>query len=290
MDSRKVFIYNGFGTGPLSTEDLHTLFTSETIFPSRPDVTLSEFNFNMTGLTNPVFVVPGGSTLQIAHKLKSPIGAIKSHFKEDFGYIGVCAGAFLGAAEAELYLTTHELDSHSGQFEVLDLDPPKKMKIAFNMIENYRAVGSFYPSQCYLGIPPKEFVPYRVSLAFDQTELPLSQLYLQGPAFFSSRLREEKSCSKVIATYAGYEKYHLFNSHLKPSLGIPAAIVHTPAQEKRGGRLLAATHIETCVKQSKLLAFFKENIPEKDYNVLISEQKQAQHCVENLLRDTLKLA
>ena len=141
MKTRKVFIYNATGTWPLGVDDLSTLFTtSEKIFPDcQPDVMKCDFNFNMSGLLDPVFVVPGGSsTVQIGMKLKEQIAKIKSHYGNNFGYVGVCAGAFLGASDAELFVTSHKInDKNPDSFE-----PPqnfvstKKTKLAFNVLEN----------------------------------------------------------------------------------------------------------------------------------------------------------
>jgi glutamine amidotransferase-like uncharacterized protein len=294
-ESRKVFIYNDIGTAQPSVNDLNKLFlTSESIFPSRPDIVMGNFAFNMDGLVDPVFVVPGGSTSAIGLKLKPQIDRIKYHYKKNFSYIGVCAGAYLGAANAELYLTTHRLDQLGMGFEEAPyVVSTQNAKIALNMIEDFQAFGAFYPDQSHLGTPRKEVMPYRVSLSLSATQKELSQLYLAGPAFVSRQMPDEKSSTDVVATYVGYRNYTLFkqNTSDKPL----AAIVRTLPEEKIGGKLLAATHIETCIESSELLSIFKSGtsanaaLGKETYRLLVEEQEGTRAFVESLLRDTLKV-
>ncbi len=296
-DTRKVIIYNGPGTAEISVDDLYTFFiTSEKIFPSRPDVLKDDFDFNLSGLTDPVFVVPGGSTSAIGMRLKPQIDKIKSHFQENFSYVGVCAGAYLGAANADLYVTTYDLDETGKKFlEPLYITSTTRVKIACNIIENYRAIGAFYPNNNYLGATLKKRIPYRVSLAMNYSHKELSQLYLEGPGFISDSKGEEKTSSDVVATYMGYEKFSLFNTEPTKTIKSLAAIVRTPPQHKIGGKLLVGTHFETCVQGSKLLSFLEKERPcnaalaKEEYALFLKEQKETQTYFESLLSDTVKL-
>ncbi|EKD55273.1 MAG: hypothetical protein ACD_60C00019G0003 [uncultured bacterium] len=293
--SRKVFIYQGAGVGPLSTADLNSLFTtSKDIFPSRPDVTLRNFDFNMDDLTDPVFVVPGGSTSLIGNKLKSQMDKVKIHFKENFSYVGICAGAFLGAPDADLFVTTHRLSKeNSKKFEpAKPFSSTKKLGIALNMIDDYQAFGAFYPDDSHLNAPPKELMPYRVTLSFVQSKRELSQLYIAGPAFIPS---EEKQSSEIVATYVNHKNYTLYsNGKYQPNKPL-TAIVRKQFEKKQGGIFLAATHIETCVPDSKLLTLFNQNsiknaaLDKEDYDLLIKEQKDTRTQIECLLQESLKL-
>lgn len=293
--SRKVFIYNSAGAAQPSVDDLNTLLTtSETIFPSRPDVVMRDFAFRFDGLSNPVFVVPGGSTSAIGTKSKAEIERIKHHFKDDFSYIGVCAGAYLGAANADLFYTTHKLEQIGMGFEKAPyFYSTQDIEVAFNIIEDYQAFGAFYPDLSHLGTPGKVGMPYRVSVSLSETQKELSQLYLAGPALVSHKPPEVKSSTEIVATYVGYRNYTLFRKDKsdKPL----AAIVRTSPEEKIGGKLLAATHIETCVENSALLKLFKSSTPanaalaKEEYELLVKEQQDTRKCIESLLKDTLQI-
>jgi hypothetical protein len=63
--SQQVFIYNGPHTAEYSVPDLKELLSSEVIFGSKPDVTLTTFDFNPQGLVDPTIVIPGGDTFSM---------------------------------------------------------------------------------------------------------------------------------------------------------------------------------------------------------------------------------
>jgi len=293
-DSRKVFIYNAEGTGPLSTADLNELFTTgENIFTNQPDVSLRNFDFNVDGLENPVFVVPGGSTSLIGKKLKPQIDKIKSSLGENFSYVGVCAGAFLGTTDAQLYYTTHELDSIYRTYQpAVFVGSTKTMEMALGMIDGHEAIGAFYPNDSQLGATPKTLMPYHVTLSLTKDNKQLSQLYVAGPGFISCKKDEEKHSSEIVATYVDHRNYTVYGKQKVDQL---AAIIRTSPQEKKGGRFLSATHIETCVEKSKLLNLFKSDgknnasLNKNEHDLLTKEQKNLKSQVESLLHESLKL-
>src|ERR1700733_11683685 len=105
--SSKVFVYNGQGTDSDSVEDLKELFTSNHIFTNRPDVLLSDFNFNAADLYLPTFVIPGGSAVFMGFTLQKKM---KSLLGEDYNYVGDCAGAFIATNQGDLFDTSHQRD------------------------------------------------------------------------------------------------------------------------------------------------------------------------------------
>src|SRR3990167_349743 len=102
--STKVFIFNNQAVADECAADVGTfLRESSGIFAGTPDVV--EFNapFNTDGLKCPTFVVPGGSMLNLHDDVLDVFTAIRnSKVREDFNYIGSCAGAFLGAGSMEV--------------------------------------------------------------------------------------------------------------------------------------------------------------------------------------------
>jgi hypothetical protein len=131
-----------------------------------------------------------------------------------------------------------------------------------------------------------------VTLNLPGTERKLDQLYIAGPAFVpNDSIVEEKS--EVIATYAdeGIQQFGVGEKSTK-YFASSAAIIYKLATEAHGARLISATHIETCVKGSKLLAACEKDsditvaLPKDDYEELISQQEDTQKEVVSLLRRT----
>ena len=203
--SPKIFIYNGLGTAEPLVADLKELLTVNNIFPEKPDVTTCDFSFNPEGLSKPMLVVPGGSTSVIGLKIQSQMAKFKSLFDENFHYLGVCAGAFLGANDADLFLATHEYDKKSGELK----DPEffistKSIKVNFSAIDDVNACGAFYPHDKYFkNERGKKYMPYRVSLQLNSNEK-INQVYLAGPGFFKQHTEQK---SEVVATYSDKESY-----------------------------------------------------------------------------------
>ncbi|WED41966.1 BPL-N domain-containing protein [Legionella cardiaca] len=285
--TRKVFIYNDIGTGPNSTSDIKELFTSKDIFSSTPDVLEKNFDFNMDGLSNPVFVVPGGSTTLIGHRLKPQMDKIKIQFKDRYGYVGVCAGAYLGVSDAELFHLHYEPMKENPKASFLC--STNTIKIALDMINDYGAFGAFYPNEKHRFETTKELIPYRVSISSTKTNREFSQLYVAGPAFYPI---DDKPRAQVMAYYKNSNQYTLFSNSHSNFNSLPAIICRAPT-EKSGGKFLAATHIETCIKNSKLLRFFKQeglkhnSLQEGEIEILESEQELARGEIELMLKEAL---
>lgn len=291
--STKVFIYNGLGTSPYSTDDLKALLTSDNIFSGHPDIQLCDFNFNATGLVKPVFVVPGGcSTSAIGRQLKPKLAAIEEILGKNYHYLGICAGAFIGTSNADLFLTTHKQDNNSAQ-----LMPPmflvntKDTDAELNLISDFKAVGSFYPNDSYLRQPPKDYIAYRVNLNLSQSGNKLSQLYVAGPGFVPLKNNHD---TEVVASYAERARYTFPYEDYEVSVKQFPAIIRQLPTENQGGVFLSGTHIESCVKNSRMLRFFKQAsadnaaLNEADYSALKTEQDQTRVVVEQLLRSTFK--
>ncbi len=289
--SNKVFIYNGEGTNPESVNDLKELFSSDNIFSTHPDISLCNFKFNPIGLSTPTFVVPGGSTTVIGRFVKPELSRFREIFEEDYNFVGVCAGAFIATENADLFIT-HKIDNSSTLLPPSYLFSTPALQANINIIDDYQAVGSFYPNDSYLHDQPKCNMPYRVSLLTEKKQT-FSQLYLAGPGFFSSR--QTNSQSEVVATYINRDPY-VFNypSEKKEFKQLSAMIRSKPTDSRRGGRFLSGTHIESCVPYSKLLNLFKSDsektkaLKKNDYEILINERQDTQNFVESLLADTLK--
>lgn len=294
-ETRKVFIYNGTGASFDSALDLNELLSTDKIFLGRPDVALTDFNFNMDGLSDPVFVVPGGSTSAIGYILAPIMTKIKMKFGDNFSYVGVCAGAYLGAADAELFYTTHKLDNKRQEFEpACFIWSTKEQNYAFSIIEDYKAYGAFYPDNTYLYSPAKMLMPYKVDISLSENNVELNQLYVSCPLFLPDE-KHSSSRTEVAAVYTNASQYRFFSTQNLPLSSKPAAIVRQLPKENADGKLLAATHIETCVENSRLLHFFKESsenniaLPESQFTLLSDEKKTAKPYIESLLRETLKV-
>jgi glutamine amidotransferase-like uncharacterized protein len=295
-ESRKVFIFNGEGTGPNSTADLNELFsTSGKIFPVRPDVSATHFNFNMDGLSDPVFVVPGGSTSVIGRNLRPAMDKIKNNFGKKFSYVGICAGAYLGTADAELFYTTHKLDKEKQQFEpAFFIWSTAQAKAAFNLIDDYKAYGAFYPDNSHLYSLPKDLMPYQVTISLTENNLDLHQFYQSGCLFLPAE-NHQAPTSEIAAVYANAHQYRFFSKKNLPLPAKPPAIIRQLPTENTGGTFLAGPHIETtCVDNSRLLNLFKESspknaaLPSTQYNLLVNEKNKAKPYIESLLQETLR--
>jgi glutamine amidotransferase-like uncharacterized protein len=220
----------------------------------------------------------------------------------NFNYVGVCAGGFLGANQADLFITSHFLnkadkleapifhDTYSN-----NEDPP-----TFNLVPDYKAVGSFYPNDNYQLCPTySTYIPYRVNLSLTENGRDFSQLYVGGPLFSPIKNTGQSS---IVATYierksyvfpyVSYvfppgEKYKMITTY--KTITNPAAIIAKPSSENTGAVLLSGTHIETCVRNSQLLTFFKTcgmhhaALKDQEYDAFVSEQEETRSCVESLL-------
>jgi glutamine amidotransferase-like uncharacterized protein len=290
--SSKVFIYNAQGASASSAEDLKELFTSENIFVNRPDVQLSDFNFNPSGLNTPTFVVPGGSTTQIGTRVKPQISKIRSTLGDNFNYVGVCAGAFIGTRPADLFFTTHKYSFQNGGLEepVFFLTTEDN-KVNLDFITDYKAVGSFYPHDGHKHSTPKTYMPYRVNLSLTENNSKLSQLYVAGPGFIPVN---DNGQSSVVATYTDCESYMFPYEKESTKVNHFPAIISSKPSEDKGGVFLSGTHIEACVPNSRFLTFFKtaekhnSALKAEEYDAFVLEQAETRATVESLLSKTLK--
>jgi glutamine amidotransferase-like uncharacterized protein len=297
--SSNVFIYNGIGSAQESVADLNELFTSENIFSCKPDISISDFNFNIAGLAFPTFIVPGGSTTSIGYDLKPTIGNINSQLKGKFNYVGVCAGAFIGTNDAYLFSTKH-IPGNNSNYDYYGLSEPallhttKERFANLDLISDYNACGSFYPNNSYAikSDPSKTYQPYCVNISFSQYNEVLPQLYVAGPGFFP--LKKMHKTSEVVASYQDEKSYTFPHSNIMSVNSFPA-IIRRKSQSDKGGVFLSGPHIEACVSNSKMLRFFKSSSPqnsaldELDYNRLIDTSQKTLETVESLLKETLSL-
>ncbi|MBX3708289.1 MAG: hypothetical protein KIT56_04435 [Gammaproteobacteria bacterium] len=297
--STKVFIYNAQGADQESVNDLKELFTtSKKIFPHSPDVQENDFNFNLSGLSNPTFVVPGGSSMWIGIAIKPVTDKIKFDLDGNFNYVGICAGAFIGTENAYLSHANHTLNLNSTFNEPSFLYTTQEIKTNLAIISDYEAAGAFYPNDSHINTPQKKmYMPYRVNLSLQHSNQRLEQLYVAGPGFIPLAKQSSEQPSEVVATYADRESYTLnYNKTTTKTMDSLPAMIRKKPQGKQGGIFLSGTHIETCVKGSKLLKFFETStkdgasLSKTDYETLENEQDKARDIVESLLGKTLNKA
>lgn len=291
MQSREiVLIYNGAGSNKKSVDDLQALF-SQNIFP-RADVRLSDFQHSYSDIDNPTFVVPGGSTLEMANFFS------RTHFWlgvnayiEKYKYVGICAGGFLGPRDAELYNVTQAHQDETGlQAPTYSSSLPNPTFKTASITNNYKAIGPFYPTgECEKEVT--SFFPYCVSLSFVNSSLlgkreepikEITQLYLQGPGFIALNEAEKKE-TEVIAYYKTARNIAFFKADegKKEYADLPAIV---RGHSAHGAWFLAGTHIETCVKNSEMLAELHKVDPEKHALLQCTQNREV---IEHLLRETL---
>ena len=293
--SNKVFIYNSHETDRNSADDLKELFSSNQIFAAKPDVTLSDFNSNFSGLCRPTFVVPGGAAMRMAVNLQPKMQTIQDAIKQHYHYISSCAGAFLGTKNAYVFDNSHGTNENKTAFVDSDymfstqdiLDPDAYI----GDINDYDAIGPFYPDDHYLGKAKKLYMPYRVNLQVTTLDKSLAQLYVSGAGFF--RNDHLPKTAEIVATYSPDSSYSFNLPNGKKTFEtLPAMIRRFPTEDK-GAVFLSGTHIETCVPNSKFLRFFQEPtqhshaLSAAEYNNFCKEQTETRADIELLLRTTL---
>jgi glutamine amidotransferase-like uncharacterized protein len=295
---KKVFIYQDSNTAYLSIPDLKELLSTTEIFSSAPDISIGSFNFNMDGLINPLFVIPGGSAICMGAEVLKQMNAIRSAMGEKYDFLGICAGGFLATESADLFQTPFKRSSDVemlipqwlGSFAEHNLDI-NSYAYSLKLFPDYKSVGPFYPNDSQMHFDTaKTYVPHRVSLLVPGSQRRLEQLYMLGPAFVPTGCAGEKS--EVVATYPDENYMFRYGRGDHRFFRKPAAILAKPATDKHGARLISSTHIETCVKGSKLLAACNEDsainiaLPEDDYRKLITQQEETQTEVVSLLKRT----
>lgn len=303
--SSKVFIFNNQYVADECAHDVGTfLRDSKVVFAETPDVI--EFNapFNADGLKCPTFVVPGGSMLTMSDGVLDVFTAVRSStVREDFNYIGSCAGAFLGAGNMEVF-------SRSPYYQHF----VSSDRSGLSLIDDYCAIGAFCPVPTDKMNPAtKGEIPYSVQLNMPGFLKPTQQLLVNGPGFFALKDHDPsgpQSDTEVVAYYADKEtydmkfdtrvvskqrrdqQYHQFMFHQRR---LPAMLSRKPT-ETRGGVFLSGTHFYACVENSELLAAFETTskeaaaLPKDAFSGLkdLKERENTRIAVETLLRRTLK--
>ncbi len=209
-----------------------------------------------------------------------------SKVRENFNFVGSCAGAMLGA-DAEIftrapsyrYLFSHQND-------------------ATKLIDDYRAIGAFCPVESVYPVTLQGDnidIPFSVSLDMPGFRRSSKQLLINGPGFFAVKPPEEQT-SDVVAIYSDKKNHDYRTKTLTITIEkMPAAISRKPT-ETRGGVFLSGTHFYASVENSKMLSACKETsksvqgLPEDDYSGLtdLAERENTRIAVELLLRRTLK--
>lgn len=288
--STKVFVYHSEDVCEASMLDLKEFFTSETIFATRPDVQLSDFNFNPTGLSTPTFVVPGGSAIMMGMDLQPKFAAIRNVIANDFNYVGSCAGAFIGTVMTDFYATSHETMRNGELAAPTYIFGSANLEFNLGIICDYKALGAFYPNASHNQSQAKQYMPYRVNLSLCDTHESLPQLYVAGPGFFKTN---GVSFTDIKACYADRENY-TFPEHQPEKIKNLAAIISKKPNGNSGGTFLSGPHFEACVPNSKFLTLFRSAgdthlaLPETEYNAFRAEQTDTHKKMESLVSQSLK--
>lgn len=281
--SSKVFICKNQGVSSESAADLSTFLRESCgIFNNQPDIVEFSSIFNADGLKCPTFVVPGGNTLMMSTKVKSIFESVlASSVREDFNYIGVCAGAFIGTETADIFSASPDF-TYSLPYQGMGL------------VDEFKTVGAFCPVET-VNPSRRSFVPYSVSISLSNTRQPSQQLYVNGPGFFAVKPVRDGG-AEVVARYRDRDSFDFAYKTGIVSTNNLAAMVSKKPNEQRGGRFLSAVHFEACIEDSQMLKAFEssnsyvEALSSDDYATLgdAAEQTNTRVAVEALLRRTLK--
>jgi glutamine amidotransferase-like uncharacterized protein len=298
--SHKIFIYYDKDSAQ-SIDDLNELLSTAEIFPTKSDVRICTFNqINFDGLTNPTFVIPGGNSTLMGGEIAEQMKTIKALFGERFNFLGVCAGGFLGTETADIYQLSYR------QIVYMLYDEPKynysykehlhlgDQNYDFNLrlVKDYKSVGPFYPNLSFIDTQPQQYMPYCVNVSIGNTDKKLAQLYVAGPAFVPHDAKQD-STTQVLARYYAYDSLMFGkNGTLERYPRDSAAIIAKRATETSGGCMLTATHIEACVKDSKMLKAFEtksEYSPglfKRDLETLRNQAEETQAEVVKMMKAT----
>ncbi len=297
--TKKIFIYEDKYSAEYSLPDLKTLFSTTEIFSSRPDISFyGSYTFNMDGLVDPLFVIPGGLTYMMVSGGVAQMSLIRAKLGDKFDYLGICAGGMLATGAADLFTTNHQWDPHKvvqnpsyiGTLEDYST-VPRGRPCNVNLFPDFKAIGAFYPNYSrFMVNTTKSFVPYRVTLDLSGGRK-LDQLYILGPAFIPTDTTTEEK-SEIVATYEGHSHVFEYAPTVRKFFDYPPAIVAKRATETRGARMITGTHIETCVKGSVLLGMCEKDnditvgLPSDDFKKLVEQQEDTQKEVVGMLRRT----
>lgn len=298
--TKKIFIYADKHTADLSLPDIKTLFSTTDIFSSRADLYFFGNNtFNTDGLVDPLLVIPGGLTFGMAKGVMAQMQMIRSNLGEKFDYLGICAGGMLATGSTDLFYTPHKWHAYKITQYPQYISPladctdiPNGQPSNLNLFPDYQALGAFYPNfSRFMVNTEKSFVPYRVTLDLAGSNRKLNQLFISGPSFIQTDAQVEDK-SEIIATYEGRSHVFDYSRNGQKFFDRPPAILAQRATDTHGARMIAGTHIETCVKNSNLLAACEKDnkysvaLPSEDYEKLVAHQEETQAEVVALLRRT----
>ncbi|GEM_PF-4290171 len=302
----KVFIYKSSFTAQESISDLKELFTSYGIFES-VNVMESDFNFNVDGLNGRdiTFIIPGGQAMGMGMELKPRMEKMKSHFGNQFNYVGICAGAYIAPSEADIFNTNYKIDQNTKLLAAPEyVGHSSDFEADLNIVSEYKAFGPFYPSEQDVDYSPMKgkLIPYCVNLALTNSHCNISQLYVSGCGFESvASSSADKKTTEAIATYTSENPYKFFypDDRSEKKIQRLSAMISRPANAEThsGGVFLAGTHIEACVKNSRMLSSFSPTkkadakqmlLSKESHKLLEDSQEEAAKVVVTLLKDTFK--
>lgn len=287
MNTRKIYIYNGEGAAKFSAADLFEFFTTNKLFESQ-DVAYFSDEFNINQLKCPTIVVPGArSTTVLSGYLMPIMNTFKSELNYNFNYIGVCAGAFLGADDVQIHLPSYELKNNG---DYTDLSYLWKTD-SFGLVNDMLAIGTFYPveGKRYKNVKPFTPVPYRLTIDFSEDCLSPNQLFVHGPGFFDKSPTKQRAKCR----YMDKASYRFQDRHFEQL----CSMVYEPHTDKEGARFLFGTHLldAQAVKNSKMLGACNpqggaspNKLTQADYDAFVAEQPQVQKEAVEYLRPRLK--
>lgn len=299
-----IYIYNGRGSGPNSREDLKELFIRYPIY-SASDVVFSDFQSNFDGLSpdNLTLVLPGGYVVGMALNLYHNKKKLTTLFESGAQGLFICAGAYLAAAEADVFFDDYARDDATQRFKPLKYwlnttddnlvtlkEPGIPQGFSLNILSDYKAYGSFIPNDTYhthytTPLTSSYKKPYSVNLLLEDTQHSTFELFLGGCGF--EPLNEHAlSSGSVVARYQDQNPYSFFYKAGKPQ----KTISHMPAIIRKPGLLASGVHLETCVEQSKLLKLMQEGSEANQYLPLQDsryDQEASRSLVIPLLKETL---
>lgn len=278
--SNKVFIYKDQYVSCSSAIDIATFFReSKGIFDSKPDIIEFDPSFrNADGLKIPTFVVPGGAATLMTQKLLPIFKLVQenSTVKNEFNYVGVCAGAFAATQVMNTFVGSPYFVHY------LDRD-------GLNLVNDFKAVGAFCPVDT-VNPSQKQFVPYVVTERMNHSGHMMKQLYVNGPGFFS--VKDMPVLSEVIATYEDRQAYDFAFPKEKIKYEKLPAMVRRKANETHGGIFLTGTHFEVCVDESQLLAHCLYGVDKfaalSDKDALLLQDKSDRDSTNRVMQDVLR--
>jgi glutamine amidotransferase-like uncharacterized protein len=286
--SHKIFIYYDKNSAQ-SIDDLNELLSTAEIFPTKSDVRVS------------TFVIPGGNSTMMGDEIAAQMKTIKALFGERFNFLGVCAGGLLGAETADIYKLNYrqivyglyDLPSYNYSYKERLYLGDQNFDFNLRLEKDYKAVGPFYPNTSFLDTQTQQYMPYCVNVSIGNTDKKLAQLYVAGPAFVPQDYEKQDSTTQVLAKYNAYTSIILSkNGTLERHPRDSAAIIATRATETRGGCMLTGTHIEACVKDSKMLKGFETKetyspgLFKRDLETLRNQREETQAEVVKMMKAT----